>query len=490
MERLLLFPQPFADETLYSLVVRYHKLSANGSYRRTSQDLFGAYSRTCGSIVPCCLGALSQRLASAYSVTELIDRFTLLPLYEPFLSDATYSAACITMAGSDGTGLKMALGITASGFLKYASLRYCPSCVREDTQHCGVAYWHRIHQALGTCICPHHAEVLRAVSFPDGGDWRCMLLPAEAEGKPMMETSGETAAGAIAEMQLWGLSHPTEVKALLAESVLKRRLDEMGFIKFGRISELGLRSFLVPRLQFSPHTNEFEQLAHSCDWVFRALRPRGTSLQPLKFYFLCWLLGLDVEKLRFFSIQGDLSAKGVSKSHNRKTAVSEAEIEVQRAAFSSSSDLKCHERPGYYWLHRHDRDWLTRYVASHPILRRRLGLIDWEVRDLTLARELEIASAQILSIQGKPQKITPTALSRRVARGHDFLKTPDKYPMSINLMNDLLESGHDYQVRKIRWATKHYSLPYHCAISVVLRYAGIRKSYVTGAEIHDILSTI
>ncbi len=137
MERLLLFPQPFADETLYSLVVRYHKLSANGSYRRTSQDLFGAYSRTCGSIVPCCLGALSQRLASAYSVTELIDRFTLLPLYEPFLSDATYSAACITMAGSDGTGLKMALGITASGFLKYASLRYCPSCVREDTQHCG-----------------------------------------------------------------------------------------------------------------------------------------------------------------------------------------------------------------------------------------------------------------------------------------------------------------------------------------------------------------
>lgn len=77
MDRLHWFPQPFPDESLYSLAVRYHRLSSNDSYRRTSQELFGAYSRTCGSILPCCLGALSQRLASAYSVEHLIDRFTL-----------------------------------------------------------------------------------------------------------------------------------------------------------------------------------------------------------------------------------------------------------------------------------------------------------------------------------------------------------------------------------------------------------------------------
>lgn len=84
MERLHWFPQPFPDELLYSLAVRYHRLSANCSYRRTSQDLFGGYSRTCGSILPCCLGTLSQELAPAYPVDELINRFTLLPLYEPF----------------------------------------------------------------------------------------------------------------------------------------------------------------------------------------------------------------------------------------------------------------------------------------------------------------------------------------------------------------------------------------------------------------------
>jgi hypothetical protein len=315
-----------------------------------------------------------------------------------------------------------------------------------------------------------------------------MLLPAGAEGTPVMETLGETAAGAIGAMQLWGLNHPTEIRALLAGNILKNRLDEMGFIKFGRIREQSLRSFLIPKLLDSPRTNEFQQVAHSCDWVFRTLRPRGTSLQPLKFYFACWLLGLDVEKLRFFRIQGDISAKGVSKGHDRNTAVGEVEIEVRRAAFSSDSNVKCHERPGYYWLHHHDRDWLTQYVASHPFMRLQQGLIDWEARDLALVSELKIASAQILSIQGKPQKITRSALSRKVAHGHDFLRMPDKFPMSIKLMYDLLESDHDHQVRKIKWVAKNYLLSEHYALSVVLRYAGIRKSYVSGAEIHDILS--
>lgn len=55
VERLFFYPEPFPDESLYSLAVRYHRLSANPSYRVTSQELFGAYSRTCGSILPCCL---------------------------------------------------------------------------------------------------------------------------------------------------------------------------------------------------------------------------------------------------------------------------------------------------------------------------------------------------------------------------------------------------------------------------------------------------
>ncbi len=124
MDRLLVFPEPFPDESLYSLAVRYHRTVANDSYRLTSHELFGTYSRTCGSMLPCCLGALSQRLEGMYSVRDLIESRTLLPLYAPFLEEETYQAAMRCMEGSQGTGLKMSLGITASGFLQHASFRY------------------------------------------------------------------------------------------------------------------------------------------------------------------------------------------------------------------------------------------------------------------------------------------------------------------------------------------------------------------------------
>lgn len=100
MANLLFFPQPFPDESLHSLAVRYHKLAANPSYRLTSHELFGSYSRTCGSILPCCLGVLSERLRGAISVGELIERFTLFPLYLPFLNEEKGRDAAFLMGGN------------------------------------------------------------------------------------------------------------------------------------------------------------------------------------------------------------------------------------------------------------------------------------------------------------------------------------------------------------------------------------------------------
>lgn len=486
MESLLFFPQPFPDESLYSLAVRYHRLAANRSYRLTSQELFGTYSRTCGSILPCCLGALSQRLGAGYPVVDLIERFTLFPLYRPFVDDTKYRASIITMAGSDGTGLKMSLGITASRFLKHASFRYCDRCVREDVLKFGSAYWHRTHQAAGTCICPYHGEVLHALIFPNGADWRCMLLPAEAGGTPVIHSPGRTAARSIAEMQFWGLDHPREVHALFAGNFLRYRLDEMGFIKSGRIREQLLAAFLASHLLCIPDATEFQEMTSSTDWVFRVLRPRGV-VQPLKFYFLCWLLGLDLEQLKLFRPKADYLSGDLRGGNHAVNAASEGDIDERRSTFCNSANLKCHEKPGYLWLYRHDREWLKQYVSAHPFIRPQTTLIDWEVRDADLARELMVANDRIMSAEGKPQKVTRGALCGLVANGHDFLRQPNHFPVSIALVDDLLESTHDYQVRKIKWAAKTYLLSERCAISVVYRFAGIRVSQVSDSEVINLL---
>ena len=489
MERLLCFPQPFPDELLYSLAVRYHRFSANNSYRQTSQELFDTYSRTCGSILPCCLEALSQRLASAYSVDELIDRFTLLPLYKPFVNGTRYSAACMSMAGNSGTGLKMSLGITASGFLKHASFRYCECCITEDTHDCGSPYWHRIHQAIGTCTCPQHGAVLREMTFPGDGDWRSMLLPGEALGSPVIEAQGKFAADTVSGMQLWGLEHPSDAKRLVDERLLRHRLDEMGFLKSGRIKERALKDYLMPRLLCSPAAKEFHEVRESCDWVLALLRSREAVVQPFKFYFLCWLLGMDAEQLQSFRPQPDIFTTEAPRSSDTLSIVNTCEIEAHRAAFSDSSEARCHDKPGYGWLYRHDRAWLAQYVSFHPFPRVSTKLVDWGARDLGLVQDLLAARDKILSAQGKPIRITRAALNRSVAHHNDFLRMPEKFPKSIKLMDGMLESNHDHQTRKIRWAVRHYLLPERTAISVVYRCAGIRRSHVPDEEVLKILST-
>ncbi|WP_410929735.1 TnsD family Tn7-like transposition protein [Pseudomonas sp. W5-36] len=490
MERLLFFPQPYPDESLYSLAVRYHKLIAHESYRQTSQELFGGYSRTCGSVLPCCLGSLSQRLDAAYSVDELIERFTLFPLYRPFIDEPKNRVVRATMAGNSGSGLKMSLGITASRFLKHDSFRYCESCTREDIQKYGVPYWHRIHQAIGNCSCPHHEEVLHAITFPDRADWRCMMFPTEAHGVPVMESACDAASITISKMQLWGLEHPSEVQALLAGSFLSHRLHDLGFTRAGRIRETALKAFVTGRLRCCPLVNEFQEIAQSCDWVLRLLRPRGNVVQPFKYYALCWLLGADLEQLRHFhpGLDPDPSFKDRSRDDYGISGVDEIAVEAHRSAFLRGTEPKCHDKPSYTWLYRHDRDWLSQYVEAHPILRIRGPLVDWRARDSVLARDLAEANDLLRSAEGKPQKITRAALARQVPNDHDFLRRPALFPISINLLNDLVESDHDHQIRKIQWAATNYQLTMECALSVVFRFAGIRIPRVSNAEIYHILS--
>lgn len=488
MERLHGFPEPFPDESLYSLAVRYHRLFSNDSYRRTSHELFGVYSRTCGSILPCCLAALSLRLASAYSVEQLIGRFTLLPLYDPFLNDAKSRAARIAMASNGGVGLKMSLGITASGFLKYASFRYCERCIEEDARNHGSAYWHRIHQATGTCICPLHGTVLLGTTFPNGADWRCMLSPSEVAGSPVMGAHGRPAAGVVSKMQQWGLEHPADVQKLLAGNFLAHRLDEMGLCKAGRVRLQALRSFLSPRLLSSPCGNEFQELSCSWEWVLGVVRPGKSIAQPLKFYFLCWLLEADLEHLKSFHPQAETRGQEAIAASITGAGVEKGEVDARRQAFSSSQNVRCHEKPSYQWLYRHDRGWLAQYVAAHPFTRRPTCLVDWAARDEALARDLLIARDQILHIQGKPKKVSRAALCRTVAHSQDFLRMPNKFPISTLLLNDLLESDHDHQLRKIRWAVRQYLLPEQSALSVVYRFAGIRLPHVAEEEVLHILS--
>ncbi|MCU1762838.1 TnsD family Tn7-like transposition protein [Pseudomonas sp. 14P_8.1_Bac3] len=166
---------------------------------------------------------------------------------------------------------------------------------------------------------------------------------------------------------------------------------------------------------------------------------------------------------------------------------SPVEIAERRRNFQSDRDKKLHDRQGYYWLYRHDRDWLQNYVKSYPFIRTRKVYVDWFSRDIALSNELVTAHAEIMAEKDKPKKITKSALLRRVQNHYGFLRKSSKFPKSIQVLESLLETEHDYQLRKVAWALKELQLPKNYAISVIMRLAGIRIRQISHLEIEDLL---
>ncbi|RVD77565.1 TniQ family protein [Pseudomonas koreensis] len=490
MYRLFLFPEPFPDESLYSLAVRYHRLVSNKSYRQTSRELFGTYSRTCGSVLPCCLGALSQRLEGQYSVAELVETRTLLPLYRPFLSEKAYESAILCMQGTQGTGLKMSLGMTASGLLKHASFRYCEACMQHDSEVFGMPYWHRIHMAAGVCICPIHGNVLLSANLPEGADWRSMFLPGEFASESVLSTQSLDAALAVAKMQFWGLENPQRACDLVDGDFLRLRLTEMGMVHRGRLRELALRNFVAPRLGPGNQEVEYKSVTNSFEWIMCLLRRRRRIVQPFKYYFLCWLLDSGVNDLRKFQRRNFSIVTDRDFTTKHAYCPDKAQVATRRREFKQDKSEKCHDKAGYYWLYRHDSDWLNNYVKHHPFVRSIEAPIDWSVQDARLSKELIDARDEILGDEGKPKKITKTALLRRVSAKYRYLREFSFFPESIQVLEGLLETEHDFQIRKLSWAIKRFSPSKQCATSLIMRFAGIRIRQVSESEVDSLFLPI
>ncbi|WP_376785466.1 TnsD family Tn7-like transposition protein [Stutzerimonas kunmingensis] len=165
MRRLHFFPTPFHDETLHSIFSRYARLDGLG----TTRGGFPVDLRRMGFSgnvpFPCHLSDLVDMLpvGTELSVPVLIGRHTLLPYYQPFLTEHQLRTAFAQMSGGNGHALELRLGVIASRLESTSRIRFCPTCVDQDRENLGVAYWHRVHQLPGVWICPHHTTLLKAL---------------------------------------------------------------------------------------------------------------------------------------------------------------------------------------------------------------------------------------------------------------------------------------------------------------------------------------
>lgn len=156
------FPDPYPDELLYSVWARFSDQVQYSNRSDVLQELFGNNVYSALVDWSCSLGYLVSRLpiGHCYTADMLINNHTLFPLYAPFLSPERHDLICSQMIAEGGTAFGARMGMLTSHIPPYKWLRYCPECVKNDRDHFGETYWHRLHQAPGVQICPAHATFL------------------------------------------------------------------------------------------------------------------------------------------------------------------------------------------------------------------------------------------------------------------------------------------------------------------------------------------
>lgn len=154
------FPKPLPDETVYSLLCRFHLASAQASFKGNTLKLFKINGSRPNNEFPSFLNEFEG--LSGIDMPTLINQMTSFHYYEPFLSPDM----CLRLYDSLRTGktesLQSQLGIVASRFTYGKELKSCPLCMKENIDTYGTTYWHLEHQITGVLSCPKHKCILKS----------------------------------------------------------------------------------------------------------------------------------------------------------------------------------------------------------------------------------------------------------------------------------------------------------------------------------------
>jgi hypothetical protein len=313
------FPAACPDETLHSLLSRYVRLSGLGSWASVFNAAQGDGSFARDLPFPCHLIDLVQALPSGANLglDSIITRHTLLPYYQPFLTEQQLNNAQFQMTYQGGIGLKIKLGLIASRLEITSRTRFCPTCLTRDVGDYGTAYWHRVHQLPGVWVCPHDQSSLMAVDhywLTRGA--RKLYLPQDediqAHAHPLL-INGRQRRSLLTVAQnslcLLEANAPPQSATLIRQVFLRGAIERGLASPSGRLCLGELAHYLRRYFEAFPTSGEFLVLRGELDsppacWVTKILRkPRGTH-HPLKYLMLASAFGLDLSNV--------LRANGVS----------------------------------------------------------------------------------------------------------------------------------------------------------------------------------
>lgn len=157
-------PMLYPDELLYSWFARYHEHSSNISPKQTMQELFGNASSVAVVDLPSNLNTFYENIHhfNPPHINDLINNHTLYRYYTFFQTSEVKKRTLnyLKYGGRPGS-VHLFLGIAASTLKNWQYIRFCPSCVKQDRENYGEAYWHVSHQLPKVQYCHLHQELLQ-----------------------------------------------------------------------------------------------------------------------------------------------------------------------------------------------------------------------------------------------------------------------------------------------------------------------------------------
>lgn len=156
---LTYFPTPHPNEWWYSLLCRYHVRSGHDMQQTTIREIFGGHPKAAmGTLFPnSTIHQIISQLPSTWDCRDIILHHTLFLYYTRMYTLEQKEKMLETLCRGESVTLTH---IWKSTTKKAWSLRYCPACVRADTEKYGEPYWHREHQLpLAMVCCVHHCRL-------------------------------------------------------------------------------------------------------------------------------------------------------------------------------------------------------------------------------------------------------------------------------------------------------------------------------------------
>ena len=149
--------RPMPGEALHSLLGRWLAVTGSPSASPFVQALTGKVGRRISLGLPGRLAWLQKNFQAldGFTVEELVERFTIAPLYRPFHPPEQWKQVVEHLASDGSREARMLLGV-ARGAGEQIQPMHCRQCVREQLEEHGQPYWCMRFVLPYVRVCPSH----------------------------------------------------------------------------------------------------------------------------------------------------------------------------------------------------------------------------------------------------------------------------------------------------------------------------------------------